>query len=90
MNKTELVESVAAAAGLSKKDAGNAVQAVFEAITQSLSRKDSVAIGGFGTFRTEHRAARTGISPRTREKIEVPAKNVAKFRPAQMLKDAVN
>ena len=90
MNKAELVESVASAAGLSKKDAGNAVQAVFDSITKSLSRKDPVAVGGFGTFRSEHRAARTGISPRTRQKIQVPAKQVAKFKPAQALKDAVN
>lgn len=90
MNKTELTDAVASKAGLSKSDAGKALDAVFEAITETLSRKDTVAVIGFGTFSVSARAARTGRNPRTGETIHIAASSVPKFKPGKSLKEAVN
>lgn len=89
MNKNELVASVAEKAGISKKDAEAAVKAVTEAITEALAEGDKVALVGFGTFSVKERAARTGINPRTKETVEIPAAKVPAFKAGATLKDAV-
>lgn len=89
MNKTELVAAVAAKADLTKKDADAAVVAVFAAITDALADGDKVAIAGFGSFEVKERAARTGLNPRTKEKIEIAAAKVPAFKAGKALKDAV-
>lgn len=89
MNKNELVASVAEKAEISKKDAEAAVKAVIEAITEALAEGDKVALVGFGTFSVKERAARTGINPRTKETVEIPAAKVPAFKAGAALKDAV-
>ena len=89
MTKAELVTSVAAKAGLSKKDSEKAIAAVVESITEALAKGESVQLVGFGTFEVRERAARTGINPRTKEKIEIAATNVPAFKAGKALKDAV-
>ena len=82
MNKTDLVNEIAAKAKLNKVDAKAALDAVLESIAQALSNDDKVQLIGFGTFSVMEKEARTGISPRTKEKIEIPARKVVKFKPA--------
>lgn len=89
MNKTELVASVAAKAEITKKDAEAAVNAVIESVTEALADGDKVALVGFGTFAVKERAARTGLNPRTKEAIEIPAAKVPSFKAGATLKDAV-
>lgn len=90
MNKAELIEAVASKADLSKADAGDAVEAVFDTITRTLRKGDNVALVGFGTFAVKRRAARTGRNPRTGEPLEIKATNVPGFKAGKGLKDAVN
>ena len=90
MNKTELVAAVAAKAELSKKDAEAAVAATSDAITAALAEGDRVALVGFGTFAVKERAARTGLNPQTKAKIEIPASKAPSFKAGKALKDAVN
>lgn len=80
MNKTELISAIAAKANLTKVDAKNALDATLEAIAGALAANDKVAILGFGTFAVQEKEARTGINPRTKEKIEIPARKVIKFK----------
>ena len=82
MNKTDLVNEIAAKANLNTVDAKAALDAVLESIAQSLSNDDKVQLIGFGTFSVVEKEARTGINPRTKEKIEIPARKVVKFKPA--------
>jgi DNA-binding protein HU-beta len=89
MNKTDLVNSVAEQAELTKKDAAQAVDAIFDAILNSLKAGDSVQILGFGNFEVRDRAARTGRNPQTGEEIEIPASKVPAFKPGKQLKEAV-
>ncbi len=90
MSKTELVEFVAAKAGLTKADAGRALDAVIEGITSGLKKEGRVALVGFGTFAAKKRAARSGINPLTKKPIEIPAKTVASFKAGSKLKEALN
>jgi DNA-binding protein HU-beta len=90
MNKGELIESVAAAADLSRAEATRAVDAVIDTVTRSLSNGDTVSLVGFGTFTVKKRAARTGRNPRTGEAIQISASNVPGFKAGKALKDAVN
>lgn len=90
MNKNELVAAVADAAGLSKSDAGGAVDAVFESITGALKGGDEVRLVGFGTFSVSQRAASKGRNPQTGAEIDIPASNQPKFKAGKGLKDAVN
>ena len=90
MNKGDLIEVVADKAGLSKADAGRAVDAVIEAVTKSLKKGKTVSLVGFGTFAVKKRAARTGRNPRTGESIQIKASNVPGFKAGKGLKDAVN
>jgi DNA-binding protein HU-beta len=89
MNKTELVEKIAAGAGLSKVDSKKALEATIAAIKDALVAGDKVALVGFGTFSVSERPAREGINPATKEKIKIAAKKVAKFKPGQELADAI-
>jgi len=89
MNKTELVAAVAAKANLSKKDAEAAVAATFDAIKGALADGEKVSLIGFGTFEVKERAARTGLNPRTKEKIEIAASKAPAFKAGKALKDAV-
>jgi len=90
MNKTELIDAVADAADLSKADAGRAVDAVVDTITDALKGGDSVTLVGFGTFLVRARAARTGRNPQTGAAIEIKAANAPAFKAGKALKDAVN
>lgn len=90
MNKAELIETVAEAADMSKSDATRAVDAVTQAITETLKKDEQVSIVGFGTFSLRKRAARSGRNPRTGETISIKASNVPAFKPGKALKDAVN
>jgi len=90
MNKSQLVDSVAVAAGLTKAQAEKAVNSTFSAISGELEGGGSFSLIGFGTFSITEKPARTGINPKTREKIEIAAKKVAKFKPGKALADAVN
>ncbi len=90
MNKQELIGSVAEAAGLSKNDAGKAVEAVFTAITGALKKGDEVRLVGFGTFSVSKRKASTGRNPRTGAPMQIKASSQPKFKAGKGLKDAVN
>lgn len=90
MNKSELIEKIAAAADLPKASAGRALDAMLEAVTDSLKEGESVVLVGFGSFIVKDRAARTGRNPQTNETIEIPAAKVPGFKAGKALKDAVN
>ena len=89
MNKTDLVNAVAAA-GFTKKDADKAVAAVFGAIEDALVKGDKVQLIGFGTFEVRERAARVGRNPATKEAIEIPASKHPAFTAGKALKETVN
>jgi DNA-binding protein HU-beta len=89
MNKSDLVDAVAADAGLTKADAAKAVDALFDAITGALKTGDEVRLVGFGTFAVSERAARTGKNPRTGEAIQIAASKQPKFKAGKGLKDAL-
>ncbi len=90
MNKNELVAAVADKAGLSKADAGSAVEAVFETITSELKGGGDVRLVGFGNYTVSHREASKGRNPMTGAEVDIPARNVPKFSAGKGLKDAVN
>jgi len=89
MNKTELVEKIAATAGLTKADSKKALEATVAAIKDALVAGDKVALVGFGTFSVNERPAREGINPSTKEKIQIEAKKVAKFKAGAELNAAL-
>ncbi|GAH82519.1 unnamed protein product [marine sediment metagenome] len=89
MNKAELVEEVAGKAGLTKKEAGDVVDAITSAITDTLAMNERVTLVGLGTFQVRERKARKGVNPQTREAINIPAKKVAKFVAGKALRGAV-
>ena len=90
MNKTELIAVVAEKAELSKKDAEKAIKAFTDAVSEELVKGGKIQLVGFGTFEVGKRPARSGINPRTKETIEIPAANSPKFKAGKALKDAVN
>ena len=90
MNKNDLVSAVADSSGLTKADAGRAVDAVFDSISSTLKSGGDVRIVGFGTFSVAQRAATTGRNPRTGETIQIKASKQPKFKAGAPLKDAVN
>tara|TARA_A100001011_G_C13876295_1_gene661144 strand:+ start:186 stop:461 length:276 start_codon:yes stop_codon:yes gene_type:complete len=90
VNKNDLISSVADSSGMSKADAGRAVDGVFNSIASALASGDDVRIVGFGSFVVTHRAASTGRNPRTGEEIQIPASKQPKFRAGAPLKTAVN
>lgn len=90
MNKSQLVDKIAADANISKAAAGRALDAIIGSVTDSLKGGDDVALVGFGTFTVRERAARTGRNPQTRKEIKIAAAKVPAFRAGKGLKDAVN
>jgi len=90
MNKQDLIGSVADQSSLTKADAGKAVEAVFEAITEALKKGDEVCLVGFGTFSVSKRKASTGRNPRTGETMAIKASSQPKFKAGKGLKDSVN
>ena len=90
MNKSELMDQVASAAGISKAAAGRALDATTAAVTKALKKGDLVTLIGFGTFYVGKREARNGRNPRTGVTIKIKAANSPKFRAGKALKDAVN
>ena len=90
MNKSELIDAVASSADLSKAAATRAVDAVLDAITETLRKGDQVTLVGFGTFEVRARAARTGRNPQTGETIQIKASKAPAFKAGKALKDAVN
>jgi len=90
MTKVELINAVAAKTGLTKKDSEKAVSAVFGTIADTLKAGDKVSLVGFGTFDVKTRAAREGINPRTKEKIQIAASKLPTFKAGKALKDQVS
>lgn len=90
MNKADLVAKVAEKAGLTKKDAEKAINAMVASVQEALAKKDKVQLIGFGTFEVKERAARTGRNPQTGEAIKIAASKAPVFKVGKALKDAVN
>lgn len=89
MNKGELIDAIAKDAGLTKVDAGNALNAFVSTVSKSLKKGDSVQLIGFGTFSISKRAARVGRNPQTGKELKIAAKKVAKFKAGKSLADTV-
>lgn len=89
MTKGEFIDQVARRAGLSKRDAATAVEQVLGTIQDTLRRGESITFTGFGKFSVQDRAARTGVNPRTGERVNIPAARVPKFSAGSGLKTAV-
>ena len=90
MTKAELVEDVARAAELTKKDAKRLVELVFESIIETLNRGEKIELRGFGSFRVRERGARRGRNPKTGAPVDIPAKRVPYFKPGKELKELIN
>lgn len=90
MNKTELIDAMAAQAGLSKVDAKKALDAFMDSVSAALAKDDKLTLVGFGTFSVAKRAARTGINPATKQAIKIPAKKVVKFKAGAGLAEKVD
>ncbi|EPJ5561593.1 TPA: HU family DNA-binding protein [Pseudomonas aeruginosa] len=89
MNKSELIEAIAASADIPKATAGRALDAVIESVTKTLAAGDSVTLVGFGTFAVKERAARTGRNPQTGKAINIAAAKIPGFKAGKALKDAL-
>lgn len=89
MNKTELVSAIAEKSGLTKAEAKVALESTLAAITDALKAGEKVALVGFGTFAVTEKSARTGINPRTKESIEIPARKAVKFKQGAELAEKV-
>src|SRR5688500_17372575 len=90
MTKAELVEDVARAAELTKKDAERLVEIVFESIIETLNQGEKIELRGFGSFRVRERGARRGRNPKTGDPVDIPAKRVPYFKPGKELKELIN
>ena len=90
MNKSDLIEKIAAGSGLSKSDAKKALDATTAAIKDALVAGEKISLVGFGTFSVSERPEREGINPATKQKITIAAKKVAKFKAGAELADALN
>ena len=90
MNKTELIEKIAAGVEITKAQAKAALEATTNALKEALIAGDKIQLVGFGTFSINERPAREGINPATKEKIQIAAKKVAKFKAGAELADAIN
>lgn len=90
MNKSELIDAMAASADISKETAGRAMDAFVESLTSALKQGDDVVLVGFGTFSVKDRAERTGRNPQTGADIKIPAAKVPGFKAGKNLKEAVN
>lgn len=89
MNKTELVNSIAEKAGLSKVDAKNALNAALVSISEALANDDKVVLIGFGTFSVVEKPERQGVNPRTKEKVTIAARKAVKFKAGAELVEKV-
>lgn len=89
MNKTQLIDLIADKAGLTKVQAKAALEATLEGVTEALKAEDQVQLIGFGTFKVNHRAARTGRNPQTGQEIQIAAAKVPAFVAGKALKDSV-
>ena len=89
MTKAELIEKIAAGAGITKKQADEALKSFTANVTKALKKEGKITLTGFGTFSKSHRKAREGRNPQTGEKIKIKAHNVVTFKPGKKLKDAV-
>ena len=89
MNKSELIDAMAASSGLSKADAGRALDGFIGAVTNALSKGDSVTLVGFGTYSVKERAERTGRNPQTGREIKIKAAKIPGFKAGKTLKDAI-
>ncbi|MCC5882828.1 MAG: HU family DNA-binding protein [Halomonas sp.] len=90
MNKSELIEAIAASADIPKAAASRALDAMVDTVTESLKKGDTVSLVGFGTFSVKERAARTGRNPQTGQPIQISAAKVPTFKAGKALKDSVN
>ncbi len=90
MNKTELIDAIAAQSGLSKKDSEAALKATIDAIVGAVKKDDKVVLVGFGTFSAKKRAAREGRNPATGKKIKIKASKTPSFKAGKSFKDAIN
>ena len=90
MNKSELIDTISSEADISKAAAERALTSAMNAIMKAVAEGDRVTLVGFGTFHASKPASRTGLNPRTGEKIEIAAANVPKFTPGAAFKDAAN
>ena len=89
MNKTELIAAVAEKTGMSKKDTEIVISATLNTITEALAEEEKVQLVGFGSFEVKKRAARTGLNPRTKQTIAIPASKAPVFKAGKALKDTV-
>lgn len=89
MTKSDLIASVAEKAGITKKAAGEYIEAVIDSVSEALSKGDKVQLVGFGTFEVRNRLARQGRNPRTKEVISIPASKLPVFKAGKSLKDVV-
>jgi integration host factor subunit beta len=90
MTKADIVEQVSREAEMTKKDAEQLVEIVFDSIIEALNKGDKVELRGFGSFRTRQRGARKGRNPKSGDSVEIPAKRVAYFKPGKELKEVIN
>ncbi|PCJ19420.1 MAG: DNA-binding protein HU [Gammaproteobacteria bacterium] len=90
MNKSELIDRIAASSDLPKASAGRALDAMIGTVSDALKDGDQVVLVGFGTFSVKDRAARTGRNPQTGDPIDIPAAKIPSFKAGKALKDAVN
>ncbi len=90
MNKTDLINSIAAKSGLNKKNSEAALNALIASVEESLKAGDKVVLVGFGTFEVRKRAARKGRNPQTKKEITIPASKAPVFKAGKVLKDKVN
>ena len=89
MNKSELIDAIAEKGGLSKSDAGKALDATIASVSEALKKGDTVTLVGFGTFAVKERAARNEKKKKTGEPLNIPASKVPSFKAGKGLKDAV-
>ncbi|CAM4425180.1 MAG: DNA-binding protein HU [Legionellaceae bacterium] len=89
MNKSDLVDAIAASAGLTKVDADRALKAFMDVVMQQLAKGEKINIVGFGTFEKKRRSARTGRNPKTGEVMQIAEAVTAGFKPGKLLKDAI-
>lgn len=90
MNKSELIDAIANDTGLTKKDTESFLKSFTENVGKTLEKGEDIQLIGFGTFTVAERGERTGINPKTKEKITIPASKSPKFKPGKAFKDRVN
>jgi DNA-binding protein HU-beta len=90
MNKSELIDAIAASTDLPKSKAGSVLNTFIDTVTSALAAGDNISLVGFGTFQVKERAARTGRNPQTGKEIAIKAAKIPNFKAGKTLKDAVN